>query len=80
MVANRVRYARKHRRRPTALLEQGGVALEELTRTTLTRKGNAARAGHLRALRVVLRRTPHADPSVRRWSDPSGVETRTRGD
>ena len=80
MVSNRVRYARKHRRRPTALLEQGGAALEELTRAALTRKGSAARAGHLGALRVALRRKPHADPSVRRWSDPSGVETRTRDD
>ena|SRR5437870_2484542 len=80
MVANRVRYARKHSRWPAALLEQIGAALEELTHAALTRKGRAVRVGHLRALRVLLRRTPHAGRSVRSWSAPSDVETRTPGD
>ncbi len=80
LVANRVRYARKHEPRLEAALEHAGSALEELTHALLTLKGREVRAGHVRALRTLLRRTPHASRSVMRWSDPTGVEPPGRSD
>jgi GT2 family glycosyltransferase len=51
LVASRVRYASKHRSRPTALLERVGIALGALTHSIVSSGGRAARAGHLRSLR-----------------------------
>jgi N-acetylglucosaminyl-diphospho-decaprenol L-rhamnosyltransferase len=50
LAASRVRYARKHQPRHVALLERLGIALGALTHAAVTRRGRAARKGHLRAL------------------------------
>jgi N-acetylglucosaminyl-diphospho-decaprenol L-rhamnosyltransferase len=56
LAASRLRYARKHRGRLGAFLERGGVALGAMTHVAVARGGLAARAGHLRALRLAIRR------------------------
>lgn len=56
LAASRVRYARKHAGRATAVLERAGVALVALTHSLVSSGGRPARAGHLNALRTVLRR------------------------
>jgi GT2 family glycosyltransferase len=58
LAASRVRYARKHTRRPAQALERAGVALEALTHALVARGGRTARAGHARALLRVASRLP----------------------
>jgi N-acetylglucosaminyl-diphospho-decaprenol L-rhamnosyltransferase len=58
LAASRVRYARKHSRRPAQTLERLGVALEALTHALVGRGGSCARAGHARALLRVASRLP----------------------
>jgi N-acetylglucosaminyl-diphospho-decaprenol L-rhamnosyltransferase len=55
LAASRVRYARKHAGPARALLERAGWALVALTHSLVSRGGRASRAGHLAALRAVLR-------------------------
>jgi N-acetylglucosaminyl-diphospho-decaprenol L-rhamnosyltransferase len=50
-VESRIRYARKHRARAAALLDQAGIALGALTHIVLARGGLTVRAGHARSLR-----------------------------
>jgi GT2 family glycosyltransferase len=54
LAESRLRYARKHRRAPAALLERLGIALEALTHVVISSGGRAARAGHGRALLAAL--------------------------
>jgi hypothetical protein len=56
LAASRLRYARKHRGRLAAFLERVGVALGAMTHVAVARGGMAARAGHLQALRLAIRR------------------------
>lgn len=56
LAASRLRYAKKHRSAPAALLERAGIALEALTHVVVSRGGRAARAGHGRALILALTR------------------------
>jgi GT2 family glycosyltransferase len=49
LAASRVRYARKHQPAHVAVLERAGVAVGALTHAVVTRGGNDARRGHLRA-------------------------------
>jgi N-acetylglucosaminyl-diphospho-decaprenol L-rhamnosyltransferase len=56
LAASRLRYARKHRGRVGAFMERAGVALGAMTHVAVARGGMAARAGHLRALRLAIRR------------------------
>ena len=56
LAASRLRYASKHRSRAYALLERAGIALGALTHAAFGRGGAAARAGHLRALRLAVTR------------------------
>jgi GT2 family glycosyltransferase len=56
LAESRLRYAAKHRSRPAALLERGGIALEALTHVVVSRGGRAARAGHGRAFLLALGR------------------------
>lgn len=58
LAASRVRYARKHARRPAQALERLGVALEALTHALAGRGGAPARAGHARAFLRVASRLP----------------------
>jgi N-acetylglucosaminyl-diphospho-decaprenol L-rhamnosyltransferase len=58
LAASRVRYARKHRSRPAALLEQAGIALGALTHAIISGGGAAARRGQLHALRRALSPSP----------------------
>lgn len=53
-VESRVRYAKKHRRPPVALVEQVGIALGALTHMIVGRGGVAARRGHARSLRAAI--------------------------
>src|SRR6185312_2266621 len=62
LAASRIRYARKHERRPVAELERVGVALDALTHAVVGRGGRSARAGNLQALRRAVSdrsRAPH---------------------
>ena len=54
LAESRLRYAAKHLGAPTALLERLGIALEALTHVVVSSGGQAARAGHGRALKVAL--------------------------
>jgi N-acetylglucosaminyl-diphospho-decaprenol L-rhamnosyltransferase len=56
LAASRLRYAKKHRSPPAALLERAGIALEALTHVVVSKGGRAARAGHGRALLLALTR------------------------
>jgi N-acetylglucosaminyl-diphospho-decaprenol L-rhamnosyltransferase len=56
LAASRLRYAKKHRSAPAALLERAGIALEALTHVVVSRGGRATRAGHGRALILALTR------------------------
>jgi N-acetylglucosaminyl-diphospho-decaprenol L-rhamnosyltransferase len=58
LAASRLRYATKHRTRPSAFLERVGIGLGALTHVAVGRGGKAARAGHARALRLAI--TGHA--------------------
>jgi GT2 family glycosyltransferase len=49
LAVSRVRYAKLHRSRGAALVEQIGIVLGELTHACLTTRGAAVRAGHLKA-------------------------------
>jgi GT2 family glycosyltransferase len=65
MAASRIRYARKHFRRPPALLERFGVSLLALTHVVVSRGGRSRRAGHAVAFLVALGvRSPHYPPSI----------------
>jgi hypothetical protein len=55
LAASRIRYARKHHGTAVAMLERIGIAFGDATHAALTTKGRAARAGHLRAVRVAVR-------------------------
>jgi GT2 family glycosyltransferase len=55
LAASRVRYARKHARPGRALAERAGWALVAITHSVVSRGGGGSRAGHLAALRAVLR-------------------------
>jgi N-acetylglucosaminyl-diphospho-decaprenol L-rhamnosyltransferase len=77
LAESRLRYARKHERRPVAALTRLGVALGAATHMLLAR-GRAARAGHASALRVALAggrehsRTPPTRAARRReGADPN---------
>jgi GT2 family glycosyltransferase len=54
LAASRLRYASKHHGRAYALLERAGIALGALMHAAFGRGGAAARAGHLRALRLAV--------------------------
>jgi N-acetylglucosaminyl-diphospho-decaprenol L-rhamnosyltransferase len=54
LAGSRVRYAQLHQPRRVALLERLGIALGALTHAFASRGGRAARAGHLRAMRVAV--------------------------
>ena len=56
LAASRLRYARKHRSKPAALLDRLGIALEALTHMVVSSGGRAARAGHGRAFLLALTR------------------------
>jgi N-acetylglucosaminyl-diphospho-decaprenol L-rhamnosyltransferase len=58
LAESRVRYARKHARRPAQALERVGVGLEALTHSLVGRGGPPARAGHARAFLRVASRLP----------------------
>jgi GT2 family glycosyltransferase len=64
LAASRVRYARKHSGPVRALVERAGWALMALTHSVVSRGGRASRAGHLAALRAVLR-PPRGGPATR---------------
>jgi N-acetylglucosaminyl-diphospho-decaprenol L-rhamnosyltransferase len=53
-VTSRIRYARKHRSAPAALLERFGIGLGILTRLVVARGGATVRRGHATSLRAVL--------------------------
>jgi N-acetylglucosaminyl-diphospho-decaprenol L-rhamnosyltransferase len=55
LAASRARYARKHSRRLTSILERLGIALDALTHVLVTRGGWAARRGHARSLSAITR-------------------------
>jgi GT2 family glycosyltransferase len=78
LAASRIRYARKHHRKLVALLERIGVGLGEVTHAVFTDKGRAVRAGHLRALWLVV--MPSRDEALTErpgTSVPTAVEPRT---
>lgn len=54
LAESRVRYNRKHRGRVSGLADRLGMALGALTHAVVCRGGRSMRAGHVRALRVVL--------------------------
>jgi GT2 family glycosyltransferase len=54
LAASQIRYARKHRSRPAALMERAGLGLSALTHLALGRGGKAARAGHARSLKFLV--------------------------
>jgi GT2 family glycosyltransferase len=54
LAASRLRYAAKHRGKPTAILERLGIALGSFTHLLVSRGGYAMRAGHGRALRLAV--------------------------
>jgi N-acetylglucosaminyl-diphospho-decaprenol L-rhamnosyltransferase len=62
LAASRLLYARKHRSRLGALVERGGLALEALTHAAVSSRGQEARAGHARALRLLARPAPVDTP------------------
>lgn len=61
LAKSRIRYARKHHRRPVAALERIGVGLGAAVHVVVSRGGLGVRAGHARSLREAL--SPPA------WSD-----------
>jgi N-acetylglucosaminyl-diphospho-decaprenol L-rhamnosyltransferase len=65
LAASRIKYARLHFGRGTALLEEIGVAVGELTHAALTTKGAQARSGHLRAVLACMRPAAELRPSAR---------------
>jgi N-acetylglucosaminyl-diphospho-decaprenol L-rhamnosyltransferase len=54
LAASRLRYASKHRRKPSAILERLGIALGSFTHLLVSRGGYSMRAGHGRALRLAV--------------------------
>jgi N-acetylglucosaminyl-diphospho-decaprenol L-rhamnosyltransferase len=58
LAASRIRYARKHRSLPAALMERLGVVLGGLTHALVTRGGRAARHANLRAVTRALQPRP----------------------
>jgi N-acetylglucosaminyl-diphospho-decaprenol L-rhamnosyltransferase len=58
LAASRIRYARRHRSLPVALLERLGVVAGGLTHALVTRGGHAARHGNLRAVARALQPRP----------------------
>ena len=73
LAASRIRYARKHRSRPVAALERGGIVLGALTHAVLS-PDRAARAGYRAALRAALRGS--APPMVEARKTPAGPAER----
>jgi N-acetylglucosaminyl-diphospho-decaprenol L-rhamnosyltransferase len=65
LAASRVRYAKKHRRRPTVLLERVGLAVGALTHLFIARGGRAVRVGHARSLRAIVDAGFGGNPSGR---------------
>jgi N-acetylglucosaminyl-diphospho-decaprenol L-rhamnosyltransferase len=63
LAASRLLYARKHRSRLGAFVERAGLALEALTHAAVSRRGQDARAGHARALRLLARPALLAGPA-----------------
>jgi N-acetylglucosaminyl-diphospho-decaprenol L-rhamnosyltransferase len=55
LAASRLRYVRKHASGAVPTLERLGLALEALIRIAVSGGGSAARAGHARSLRVLIR-------------------------
>ena len=55
LAASRLRYAERHESSSIAALHRLGLVLESLTRLVLSRGGGAARAGHARALKSLVR-------------------------
>ena len=55
LAESRLRYAGRHERAAVAALHRVGLLLEALTRLALSRGGAAARAGHVEALRSLVR-------------------------
>jgi GT2 family glycosyltransferase len=79
LVRSRVLYARKHRGPILSRLDHVAIGTEELTHALFTLKGGEVRAGHMQALRTLLRGIPDASQSPSQGSDPSGIEADARG-
>jgi N-acetylglucosaminyl-diphospho-decaprenol L-rhamnosyltransferase len=62
LAASRMRYARKHRSRIAASVEIAGIALGALTHALVSIQGRTTRAGHCRALRMILSGTAPVTP------------------
>lgn len=58
LATSRVRYARKHGRRPRAEFDRVGICLGELTHAAFGRGGPAVRQGHLRAFSAAALHPP----------------------
>jgi N-acetylglucosaminyl-diphospho-decaprenol L-rhamnosyltransferase len=54
LAKSRIRYARKHHRRPAAMLERIGIGLGAAVHVVVSRGGLSVRAGHARSLREAL--------------------------
>lgn len=63
LAASRLRYARKHRDRLGAFLEQAGIGLGEAVHGVAGRGGKEMRRGHLRAFRMMLTGTDSYRPA-----------------